>query len=176
MKKTASIILVATLLSLLGACGEKPEKVLIGAWTYSLYVSPAEAAKKSKESIPAGMSMEMSATGSTTYHVGGKYNDDADMTLRLRRDDKEVSLKFNLREAGVWEIHDNVLVETAGDSSVVALDEFTQEFLKETPQFKELISSIKGESTSFQLKEVSNSKIILEEKDSKETIVLQRKV
>lgn len=175
MKLSARMILMATLISLSVACAKSPEKVLIGTWTFSSYISPAEMAKKSDDPIPEGVSVEASVTGTTTYHVGYKYNEEGETTLRIRSGGRELALRFYVREAGVWAIHGDVLVETSGDSTITALDETTKQFLESSPEFKAIISPVKGESTSYQLRDVSTSKIILEEKESAITIVLQRK-
>lgn len=178
MKKGAHLILIASVISFLGGCSllkKAPDKVLIGTWTFSFYISPAEAAKKSEEPIPEGISMEMSMAGSTTYHVGKKYNEDAEVTLRLRKGGEEKALRFYLREAGTWEIQGDVLVETTGDFSITPMDEMTKAILEAAPEFKSIITPVKGESTSYKLKDVSDSKIILEEKEYGTTVILQRK-
>jgi hypothetical protein len=178
MKKGAYLILIASVISLSGGCSffkKGADKVLIGTWAVSSYVSPAEAAKKAEEPISEGISMEMSMAGSTTYHVGKKYNQDGEVTLRLRKGGEEKALRFYVREAGTWEIQGDVLVETAGDFSVTPIDEMTKAILEAAPEFKSMITPVKGESTSYKLKEVSDSKIILEEKEYGTTVILQRK-
>jgi hypothetical protein len=174
MKKSASVILTAILISFLGSCRDQ-EEFLIGTWLMSSYLSPAEAAKQSEGSIPEGMSMEMSVSGSTTYHVGYKYNEEGEITIRLNKGGEERALRFYVRDAGVWKIHGDVLVETSEDSSVTPLDDLTKEAMENAPAFKAMVSPIKGETTSYKLKNVSDSKILLEEKESGLTIVLQRK-
>jgi hypothetical protein len=178
MKKGAYLILIASLISFSGSCSflkKSPDKVLIGTWTFSFHMSPAEAAKKSGEPIPEGISMEMSMAGSATYHDGKKYNEEAEVTLRLRKGGEEKAIRVYLREAGTWEIHDDVLVETTVDFSVTPMDEMTKAILESAPEFKSIITPVKGESTSYKLKEVSDSKFILEEKEYGTTVILQRK-
>jgi methyl coenzyme M reductase subunit C-like uncharacterized protein (methanogenesis marker protein 7) len=119
--------------------------------------------------------MEMSVAGSTTYHVGYKYNQEGEVTLRLRKGEEERALRFFVRDAGVWKIHGDVLVETSEDSSVTPLDDLTKRAVENVPELKAMISPIKGETTSYELKEISESKILLEEKESGSTIILQRK-
>ncbi|HKO35408.1 MAG TPA: hypothetical protein VJV21_02940 [Pyrinomonadaceae bacterium] len=151
------------------------ETPLVGTWSVSAYISPAEVAKKSEEPLPEGMSLEMSLSGSANYHIGDKYNQEGEITLRIRRGEEEAPLRFYVREAGVWKIHNDVLVETVEDSSITPLDDRTKEFLEAVPQFKPMMSPVKGETTSYKLKKVSDSKILLEEQEFGSTIVLQRK-
>lgn len=179
MKKNASVVLAATLISFLASCfllKKSPEKILIGTWNDSIYVSPAEAAKKAEGPIPEGMSLEISASGSVTYHNGYRYNGDGEVTLRLRKGEEERALRFYMRETGVWKIHNgDVLVETSEDSSVTPLDNLTKEAVENVPELKAMVSPVKGETTSYKIKEISDSNILLEEKESGLTIVLKRK-
>lgn len=178
MKKRSSMIMLATLISFLGGCPifkKDTGKILIGTWSNSSYVSPAEAAKMSEGPIPEGASMEMSMTGNVTFHVGNKYNEDGEITLRLRRGDREAAFRFFVRDAGDWKIHDDVLVQTSVDSSMTALDQTTKEFIEANPELKAIVAPVKGESTSYKLKEISDSKVLLEEKEFGFTVIMQRK-
>lgn len=178
MKKSAYLILIVSVIIFSGGCSffkKSPDKVLIGTWTFSFYISPAEAAKRAEQPISEGISMEMSTAGSTTYHDGKKYNEEAEVTLRLRKGGEEKTMRFYMREAGVWEIHNDVLVETTGDFSLTPMDEMTKAILEAAPEFESVITPVKGESISYKLKEVSDSKILLEEKESGTAIILQRK-
>ena len=173
MKKGASVILTAMLIGFFVACRDQ-EKVLIGTWTTSSYVSPAELAKLAKESLPEGVSAEGSASGSKTYHVDYKYNEEGEFNFRLNRGGEERVLRFFVREAGIWKIQGDVLVETSEDSSMTPIDDFTKEAVEKIPTLKAVISPAKGKTTSYTLKNISDSKILLEEKESGETIILQR--
>jgi hypothetical protein len=175
MKKNVYILLVAAVISFSGTCSKNTGKALIGTWNFSSHVSPSQAAKLSDEPMPEGASMEMTMSGSTTYHVGSKFNEEGEFTLRIRRGAEEKALRFYVREAGTWEIHGDVLVETAVDSSITAFDDTTKEFLEAVPQIKTMLSPVKGDSTSYKLEKISDSKIILEEKEFGVTIELQRK-
>jgi hypothetical protein len=154
---------------------KNPDNVLIGSWTTSSYISPAEAAKLSETPPPPGVSLELWMNGSATYHVGGKCDGEGEITFRIRGGDRGQSFKFYLRSACVWKIHGDILVETTEDYSMTPMDDVTRAFVEADPQFKAIMEPVKGESTSYKLKEVSDSKILLEDQELGFTTILRRK-
>lgn len=152
---TFTVLMLAS--GLYGCGGDDQQAMLMGSWQYSLYVPPAEAAKLSEEPLPEGASMELTATGTQTFHRGGKYNVDLKYTLRLKQGTQELPLRFSVRDAGTWEIHDNVLVETSSDSVVVPLDDITKRVVAEAPELKTMLTPITGESESVKIVHLSDS-------------------
>ncbi|MEM6328002.1 MAG: hypothetical protein AAF791_12865, partial [Bacteroidota bacterium] len=85
---------------------------LVGSWTYSAYVTPKEVARLSDDPIPKGVEIDMTAEGSSTYHANGRYDTNAEVTIRVRQAGQEVPLRFLRRDAGTYEVQNDVLFET----------------------------------------------------------------
>ena len=136
------------------------ENMLIGSWESSIYISPGKMAKMSNEPMNKGDSMEMTASCSQTYHVGGKYNGDGEFTIRLRQGEQEIRLSFLVRDAGTWKMHDNILVETTENAVVTPMDEITKRVVKQIPELQTIvtmITPIRGESMSSKIIHISET-------------------
>ena len=142
------------------------DDAFVGTWTQSTFITPQEVARLSEDPIPPGVEVDMTITGSNTYHVGGRYDADAEVTIHVREGTEEVPLSFIRREAGTWEIHDNTLLETVTSGSVTPLDATTKQVLHDTPEFSAFITPIAGETASTTIHSVTPSSIDLQEQTS----------
>ena len=131
------------------------EKMLIGSWEVSVYFSPAEIAKMLGGSLPQNLSIEVTGSGSHTYHAGGKCDSDGHFTLRLNLEGQELPLNFLVRHAGTWEVHDNILVETTIDSVITPMDPITMNVVKVSPEYQSMVSPVSGESMSVKIIHIS---------------------
>ncbi len=131
------------------------EKMLIGSWDVSVYFSPAEIAQVLGGSLPQNLSIELTGSGSQTYHAGGKCNSDGQFTLRLNLEGQELPLNFLVRHAGTWEIHDNILVETTINSVVIPMDPITMNVVKVSPEYQSMVAPVSGESMSVKIIHIS---------------------
>lgn len=131
------------------------EKMLIGSWEVSVYISPAEIAQMLGESLPQNLSIALTGSGSHTYHVGGKCNTDGQVTLRLNLEGQELPLNFLVRHAGTWEIHDNIIVETNINSVVIPNDPITMNVVNVSPEYQSMFTPGSGDSTSMKIIHIS---------------------
>jgi len=157
MNKILAGTITVMFLLLSGCDRSSTENLLVGSWEASLYISSVDAAKMSEEPMPQGFSVEMTMSGSQTYHVGGKYNGDGKFTIRLKQGEQEIPLRFLVRDAGTWELHEDILVETTGDSIVTPMDEVTRKVVKQSPEFQTMVAPISGESTSLKVVHISET-------------------
>lgn len=149
--------LLALFVSLCCGCSKSIEEMLIGSWDFSIYFSASDVEKMSGESFPDGFSIEITAVGNQTYHVGGKYDGTGEFTVRMTVDGQEYPLKFFIKDAGSWEIHDDVLVETTGDSIVTPMNEGTEQVVKEIPILQAMLTPVSGESQSTKILHISET-------------------
>lgn len=145
---------------LLTGCGQSSvENEILGTWDVSVFWSNEDFVKFSKEPMPDGVEMEMTAKGTVVYHRGGKYNAEGKMTIRLRTPEGEISFRFYTKEAGEWELHASgkQIVETTVDSTFTPLDELSKSFLEESPEMAASMKPVKGESTTSKILSISDS-------------------
>ncbi|MBN2396063.1 MAG: hypothetical protein JXC36_06340 [Candidatus Atribacteria bacterium] len=131
--------------------------MLLGTWDVSLYLSPSQVAKISEDSFPNDLSIEMTMSGTQTYHLGGKYDGTVEFTIRLKFEEEEIPLRFLAKETGSWEIHGNVLVETTANSVITPLDDLTRKVVKKSPEFQTMVTPIAGESQSTKIIHISKT-------------------
>ena len=69
--------------------------------------------------------MNIKHTGKTEYHTNGQLNTSGEMTFRLtvEANGQEVTMKFNIREAGKWQVTDSTLTETTEDGEITPADD-----------------------------------------------------
>lgn len=146
----------------------------IGSWTYTTYVSPSEIARISDDPIPPGVEIDLTGDGAATYHANGRYDSSAEFTIRVRQAGEEVPLRFLRRDAGEWEVHDDVLYETVSSGTLTALDPTSQEFLDGTPEFAAFLSPIQGETASTMIHALTPTSIDLQEQESGLRFTLRR--
>lgn len=157
MKKLALAAITMSFLVILGCNKPSLTDKLIGSWEVSSYISPAETAKMINEPLPQGLTLEMTLAGSTTYHIGGKYNSDGQITVRLKNSGQEVPLNFLVRDAGTWAIHGDTLVETSTNSVVTPMDQITKNVVKESPELQTMITPVSGESASSKVVHITET-------------------
>jgi len=156
------------------ASGDQAE-AFIGSWTHSTYISPQEAARISSEPIPPGVEIDMTVAGNTTYHIGNRYDADAEITLNIRANGETIPLKMLRRETGTWEIHGDVIVETVTGGSATPLDDQTRAVLAEAPEAAAFAEPIAGETSSSDISSVTPDAIDLKEQESQISLTLRRK-
>ena len=149
-------------------------EALIGSWTHSTYISPQEAARISSEPIPPGVEIDMTVAGTTVYHVGNRYDADAEITLNIRANGETIPLKMLRRETGTWKVHGDVLVETVTGGTATALDDQTKAVLREAPEAAAFAEPIAGETSSSDIQSVTPSAIDLREQESQINLTLRR--
>lgn len=153
---------------------EPADEDLLGSWTYTTFIDPEQVAELSDDPIPAGMEIDLSVEGSTTFHRGGRYDGDATVVLRVRQGGEEVSVRMLRREVGEWQILDGVLVQVAGGGTLTALDDLSQAVLDESPDFAAFLSPLEGETESTTIESVTEDTIDLQEQTSGLRYTLQR--
>jgi len=181
MKTTKSPFYLLTLLIisiLLSGCGRNSvEDKMYGTWEISAFFSNADVRKFSEEPIPDDVEIEMTIKGTQSYHKGGKYSGDAEITMRFRTDEGEIPLKFYIKDAGDWSLHANgkELVETSSDAAFTALDKLTEAFLKDSPEIAASFKPVKGETTTSHILSISETVMEIEEDESKITLTMKKK-
>ena len=157
MKKNLLIIVV--LIQFLLACDATSKReMLIGTWVDSISISAQDAAKLFDDPLPSGVTIELSGNGTTTYHHGNKYNSYGEATIRIKYEEgEEYPLRIMLIDAGTWELHGDILVETSTDSKVIPIDEDTRSFINEDPDMLDIFSPLKGDTTSVKINYITPS-------------------
>ena len=153
---------------------DEADDALVGSWSYTAYVEPSEVARLSDDPIPAGVEIDMTVSGSNTYHANGRYDADAEVTIRVRQAGEEVPLRMLRRDAGTWETQGDVLFETVTSGTLTALDPTTKQFLRETPEFSAFVSPIEGETQSSTIHSATQTAVDLEEQESRLRYTLRR--
>ena len=162
MQKNLLIIIV--LIQFLLACdATSKSEMLIGTWVESLFISAQDAAKLFDDPLPPGVTIELTGNGTTTYHHGNKYNSYGEATIRIKNEEgEEFPLRIKLIDAGTWELHGDVLVETTTDSIVIPIDEFTRSVINEDPEMLDVFSPVKGDTTSAKINYITPSMVDME--------------
>ncbi len=156
-------ILFLSFLTFLTACGsDSYEEKLIGTWNVSSHISSGIIKSVSVKPFPNDIDMDITISGSTTYHKGGKLSEQGETILRLKRGGGEVALRFFTRSSGTWEVHDDTLVSTSIDSITTPLDGETKKIVEEVPVWNNIIASIKGETMSFKIISISKTEAQME--------------
>jgi len=180
MRKTKSIFYLLNLLIgliLLSGCGSNSvEDKMYGTWEISALFSNADFRKLSEEPIPDEVEIEMTVKGTQSYHKGGKYNGEGEITIRFKTAEGEIPLRFFMKDAGEWSLHDNgkELVETTTDGFLTPLDELTETFLKESPEMAASIRPVKGETTTSQILSISDTLMEIKDDELKIKITMSK--
>lgn len=147
---------------------------IVGTWDLNTFIDSDEVAELSDDPIPPGVEIDMTVTGSSTYHVAERYDTDAEIVLRVRQAGEEIPLTFLVRQTGTWELVGDVLSETVVSGNVTALDEITQAVLDSDPEFAAFITPLSGETTSSRIHSATASTLDVEELGSSLRFTLRR--
>lgn len=161
MKKLLFCLLLLSLLSASCSGSPDPDK-LLGTWNMAMYLPAAELAKMAEGDVPAGLSMELTMSGTDIIHKGGKQDSQGRFTLRITANGRELALNFLVREAGTWELHGDTFVATTVDAQITPMDEPTRLVVQKTPELQALIAPVKGESVSYKITSLTKSSMNLE--------------
>lgn len=181
MKTTKSIFYLLNLfivLALFSGCGGNPvENKMYGTWEISDSLSNSDFRKLSKEPLPDELKIEMAMEGTHSYHKGGKYNEEGEVTVRLKTSEGEIPLRLFMRDSGEWSLHANgeELVETTTEGILTPLDELTKEFLKESPEIARLLKPIKGETITYRILSITDTTMKIQEDESKFKLSMSKK-
>ncbi|MEM6686140.1 MAG: hypothetical protein AAF617_10180 [Bacteroidota bacterium] len=143
-----------------GATGqESSEKtaLLLGRWETSTFINESQFKKTFKEDIEDGMSGEMTLIDEYHFIKGNRFNQEGEVTFKLKMAGQELPLKFYGKQSGTWSIHDNTLVTVTEDSKIIPMDEFTKNVLANAPEFGEMLQPTKGETISLEIKMLTAS-------------------
>lgn len=163
---------------LLSGCGDNSiENKMYGTWdgTVSLANDYFKNIIEEPFSDVAEMKMDVEATYS--FHKGGKYNLSTESTLQIKLPKGEITLRFFIKDAGEWSLHDDgkELVETSTDSVFTPLDEMTKAFMEKEPNLEAAFKPVKGETTTLQILSISDTTMEIHEPEAKLTYTLNKK-
>lgn len=175
--KALNLLILLIFSGMLSGCEDNfAKQKLYGTWNISAFFSNADIKKFSEEPIPDEVEIEMTMKGTQSYHKGGKYSGEGEITVRFKTDEGEIPLRFFTKDAGEWSLHgDRELVETTTDSIFTPLDETTEVFLKESPELAASLRPVKGETTTSRILSISDTVMEIQEEESKITITLNKK-
>lgn len=174
--KTAALImmLVCMSISLSGCDRDSSEAKFYGTWDVSSVISGEEFKRLSE-----GIDGEMVVKGTQTYHKGGKYTAEAEVTMRFTMDRVEMipPLRVYMRDAGEWKLHGNgkELVETSLDGVLTPLDESTEVFIEMSPEVAAAFKPIKGQTITSRIISISDNFISQQENQTQMIINLKKR-
>jgi hypothetical protein len=145
------LFITFSLIVLITGCQPSMQEQLLGEWESSMFVDAKKFAEFSDDPMPPGMQVELTYSGDFVFHHGNKYNESGEMVMRINNNGQEVALRFAIRDAGTWEVHDSILVQTTTDSKITALDDVSRNMLAQSPEFAEAFKPVKGESYSSEI-------------------------
>lgn len=152
---TGVIILLLVLFGF-AACKQRKtgidKQVFLGSWNFSEHI-PFDKLKEMpdfKDGLDGVKDAEMNLTGKTQYHTNGQYNTSGEMTFRITvaENGQNVNMKFNIREAGKWQVTDSVITETTEDGEITPADDITKSMAAEDPAMLKELRPVRGETTS----------------------------
>ena len=174
--KTTVLIMMFVFMSIsLSGCNrDASEDKLYGMWDVSSVVSGEEFKRLSD-----GFEGEMMVKGTQTYHKGGKYTGDGELTMRFKMDGVEMMppLRFYFRDAGDWRLHASgkELVETSQDGVLTPLDEATEDFLQASPEAAAAFKPIKGQTTTSRIISIAEDLMTQQENQTQMIVNLKRR-
>jgi hypothetical protein len=167
------VMLALMLISLSGCKLESAEDRLYGNWEFSTVISGSEFKKLSE-----GIQGELVMNGTQSYHKGGKYSGDGEMTMRFGVDGVELMppLRFYFKDAGEWTLHANgkELVTTSHDGFLAPLDESTEAFLESSPETAAALKPVKGQTSTARILSISDGVMTMQEDQAKFIINMRR--
>ncbi len=159
------LFITLSLAVLLSACQPSTQEQLLGEWESSMFVDADKFAELSDDPVPAGMRFELTYSGDSVFHHGNKYTENGELVMRINANGQEIALRFALRDAGTWEIHDKVMVQTTTDAKITPLDDTSRAMLAQSPEFAAAFTPVKGESYSSDILRIDEDFVDLKMKE-----------
>lgn len=160
------LFITFSLVMLITGCQPSVQEQLLGEWESSMFVNAQKFAELSDDPIPPGMQLELTYSGNFVFHHGYKYTEAGELVMRIYNNGEEVALRFAVRDAGTWEVHDAVLVQTTTDSKITALDDISRNMLAQSPELADAFTPVKGESYSSDIQRIDDDFVDLKMKEA----------
>lgn len=170
-------ILVVIMVILFSGCWrDSTEEKLYGTWEYSYLFSNEYFRKISKEPIPKDIEIDLTIKGVESFHRGGLYNGYAELTMRIKTPKGELPIKFFIKDAGNWSLHNNKeIVATSVDAIFTPVDQISEAFYKESPMLVSLFKPIKGATATSRIMFISDNMIEIQQDGLENIMVMNKK-
>lgn len=178
----ALLLLLPAALFISCKSNEKPavlEKSLFyGTWTMDKDVSFEQMKEMPdfKEGAEVLKDAHMAAKGTISYNSNGRYTMKGNIVLHMTPADSgdKVTMNFDFRETGKWELKDSTLASTTEDSEVAPVDDATKAMVAEDPDLLKEMRPVKGETKTDEIKSATKSEIELYDRETKLTVKMKK--
>ncbi len=172
-----ALAIISISMGLVGCGGAQEQDPLVGSWTFSEYLSSQEIAEMSEEEMPEGFNMSMSLSGTVNYAEDGSRESNGAISMDMMVMGESISFNMNFTESGTWERKEDdegLLVEHIVSAEFGSDDQETDMMLNQTPELRDSMGSLVGESTESRILSVSANQIVMEDLESGMEVTLTR--
>lgn len=152
------------------------EEKIIGAWSFSEYISENKA-KKLLGDVSEALSVNVTMEGETNFYPGGTMKMEGVMILHISNTttNEEKSISFNVRQTATFSFNNDNLIETTTDGTITPANEYAKALIESDPSYAEEMRPLKGETSIIKVLSLNETIMETEEAESGLKITYHKK-